>query len=130
MTLKNKIILIAEDEQFLQKIMAQKLTALGAKVLTASNGQEAVEIIRKETPDLVLLDLMMPIQNGFDVLKITKADEKLKNIPIIILSNLEQDTDRAHCKELGAVDYLIKSNVPLKDITTLVISYLEKNETK
>jgi len=130
MTLKNKIILIAEDEQFLQKIMAQKLTALGAKVLAASNGQEAVEIIRKETPDLVLLDLMMPIQNGFDVLKITKADEKLKNIPIIILSNLEQDTDRAHCKELGAVDYLIKSNVPLKDITTLVISYLEKNETK
>ena len=80
------------------------------------DGLEASEKIKEVRPDLVLLDLIMPGKNGFEVLEEMKADKDLKNIPVIILSNLGQESDVDKGKSLGAEDYLIKSDISMKEV--------------
>lgn len=113
-TIKHKI-LIAEDDIFISRAYKDGLQGAGFEVVIAADGQETIEKIRSEKPDLVLLDLIMPVKNGFEVLEEIKADKTL-NTRIVILSNLGQESDVEKGKELGAVDYLIKSNHSMKDI--------------
>ena len=82
----------------------------------ASNGEEAVKIFETETPDVVLLDILLPGIDGFEILKKIRANEKTKNTPVIILSNLGQKTDLEKGKELGATKFLIKATVNLDEI--------------
>jgi len=105
-----KKILIVEDDQFLMDIYATKLREEGFAVEEATNGEMAFEKLRESQPDLILLDIILPMQEGFEILKEIKSDEKFKNLPIITISNLGQREDIKKGLSLGAVKYLVKAD--------------------
>ena len=109
-------ILIAEDDQFLCKAMTTKLTKEGYEVKIALDGVQLMDLLKSYIPDLIILDLLMPKKDGFEVVKEVKADPKLKNIPILIASNLGQSSDIQQILALGATDYLIKSEFTLESL--------------
>lgn len=113
-----KSILVVEDEKPLSHALEMKLKAQGFATKVVTNGQEALNELRNKTYDMVLLDLIMPILDGFGVLEEMK--NKKLTVPVIVLSNLGQDEDRAKTKALGAVDYFVKSNTPIADILARV----------
>ncbi|KKS28797.1 MAG: Response regulator receiver domain protein [Parcubacteria group bacterium GW2011_GWA2_43_11] len=121
---ENYTVLLAEDELFLSRTFENRLTLEGFTVLLAHDGEDAIQMILKEKPDLILLDLIMPKKNGFEVLEIIKKDELVQHIPVIITSNLGQDSDIEKAMKLGAVDYIIKSNISLKDLAMKVKEHL------
>lgn len=116
-------VLVAEDDRFLMKLYEAKLAEANYDFITALNGVEAIDKIKAEKPDMVLLDVMMPQKNGFDVLAEMKADPELKDIPVVILSNLGQDGDVKKGLEMGAVDYIVKSNISIEDVISKVEKY-------
>lgn len=120
-----KDILVAEDDQFLVKIYKAKLTKEGFDVRIALDGDEAMAEIKKKIPDIMLLDLIMPKKDGFEVLEEMKKDGTLKKIPVIILSNLGQEVDVHRGLELGAKDYLVKANTSLVQVINRIKSYLK-----
>ena len=103
-------VLLVEDDQFLRGLIVKKLEAEGLEVIQAIDGEEGLRLIRETKPALVLLDLILPGIDGFEVLKQVKSDPAIKDIPIIILSNLGQKDDIGRGLELGAKDYLIKAH--------------------
>lgn len=113
-------ILIAEDEEALANALSLKLKSVGYAVDLAVNGIEALDLMEKSSYDLILLDLLMPLKDGFDVLEELK---ERKHPPIIILSNLSQEEDIERTKELGAKDFWIKSNFQLAQI----VEFLNKH---
>jgi CheY-like chemotaxis protein len=125
-----KKILLVEDDLFLGGMLGHKFLDLGAKVLGAKSGAEAIEIAKKEFPDIILLDILLPEVNGFDVLKTLKEDENTKRIPVLILSNLSQKSDIDKCKELGAEKFLVKATVDLNEIAEEVRKILNINIDK
>jgi DNA-binding response OmpR family regulator len=104
-----KKILIVEDEEVLLSLLQKKLTTEGYDVSIAENGEVGLETMRKVIPDLVLLDIVMPKKDGFQVMKEMQKDESLKNIPVVIISNSGQEVELERAKELGARDWLIKT---------------------
>jgi len=113
-------VLLAEDDRFLRKAAEASLRRHGFTVLTASDGEEALRVARAEVPDLILLDLIMPKMQGFEVLRALKDNPKTSPIPVIVLSNLGQDSDVKGATEAGALDYFIKSNLALEDLVKRV----------
>ena len=111
-----KRILLAEDDRFLRRAAESALKRAGFTVLPAADGEEALRLARAEKPDLVLLDLIMPKLQGFEVLKALKADPTTAMIPVIVLSNLGQDGDVQRALESGAVAYLVKANLSLEEL--------------
>lgn len=105
-----KKILIVEDDKFLRELIARKLTDEGFDIVEAVDGEDGIKKIKETKPDLVLLDLILPSIDGFEVLSRVKGDVSLASIPIIILSNLGQKEEVEKGLELGAVDYLIKAH--------------------
>lgn len=118
-------ILIAEDDKFLANAYRVKLELEGYAVIIASDGQEALSILAKNIPDLILLDLVMPNLDGFETLKQIKQNPKFKNIPIIITSNLSQESDYQKVKALGINDYLVKSDTPLSTLISKIKLYVK-----
>ncbi len=118
------IVLIVEDEDALSGVLRNKLTRHGFVVEIAQDGVEAIEKIRALKPAVVLLDLIMPKKNGFQVLEEVKADSLLAAIPIIIFSNLNQEEDRERTKKLGATDFLVKSDIAIKDVVEKISGYI------
>lgn len=106
---KSKIVII-EDDTFLGEMYVTKFELEGYKMFLANNGEDGLKLIKKEKPDLILLDIIMPKMNGFEVLESLKSDKNLKSIPVILLTNLGQKEDIDKGLELGAVDYLIKAH--------------------
>lgn len=119
-------ILLVEDDKFLSTALGDKLTREGFVVIKTTNGQEALAKIRLERPDLVLLDLIMPQKNGFEVLAEMKLEPLTKHIPVIVLSNLGQEADIKKAKDLGASDYLVKSDVEMKTVVEKIKGELAK----
>jgi len=113
-------ILLAEDDRFLRKAAETALKRQGFVVLAAVDGEEALRMARAEAPDLLLLDLIMPKLQGFEVLRALKADAATAAIPVIVLSNLGQDSDVKQAMEAGAVAYLVKANLSLQDLVKRV----------
>jgi len=112
-----KMILIIEDDDFLQGLEAKKLKKEGYDVLTASNSVDAFKIINSDTkPDMILLDLLLPDVDGFMILKRIREDETLKNIPIIVFSNLSEEKDIKEANKLGISDFMVKSNFTLDEL--------------
>jgi len=109
-------ILIIEDDDFLRSLAVTKLEKEGFAVSTAADGQTGLATISATMPDLVILDLMLPVMSGFDVLKSIKADDKTKNIKVIVFSNLGEDSDIKTCLDMGANDYLVKANFTLDEL--------------
>ena len=120
-------ILLVEDDKFLSVALGDKLTREGFTMIKAVNGQEALAKVQSQRPDLILLDLMMPQKNGFEVLAELKLDETTKNIPVIILSNLGQEADIKKAKELGVREYLVKSDVEMKTVVEKIKAELAKS---
>jgi DNA-binding response OmpR family regulator len=113
-------VLLAEDDRFLRKAAEAALKRQGFTVLPAVDGEEALRVARAEIPDIVLLDLIMPKLQGFEVLRALKADPATASIPVIILSNLGQDSDVKQAMEAGAVGYFVKANLSLQDLVKRV----------
>ena len=113
-------ILVAEDDRFLRKASEMALKRRGYTVLTAADGEEALRTAQSALPDLVLLDLIMPKLNGFDVLQALKKDAPTAHIPVIILSNLGQDRDVQQAMEAGAAAYLVKTDLSLQSLVERV----------
>jgi len=105
-----KIILVVEDDKFLRELMAQKLIKEGFKISEAVDGEEGLKKIKDKKPGLVLLDLILPGMDGFEVLAKMKEDPETSQTPVIILSNLGQREDVERGLKLGATDYLIKAH--------------------
>ena len=122
-----KKILIVEDDKFLRELIAQKLIKEGYEITETVNGEEGIKAIEKEKPDLVLLDLILPGINGFEVLSRMKADPILAEIPVIILSNLGQKDDIERGLKMGAVDYLIKAHFTPGEIIDKINTALKQN---
>ena len=119
-------ILIIEDETSLQKAMVDMLKISGYNAIGALDGERGLELARSEKPDLILLDIILPKMNGFDVLKTLKADEGTKSIPVIVLTNLEGSMDVEQALTLGAMTYMVKTNYELDDIVKRVRDALAK----
>jgi len=105
-----KKILIVEDDKFLRELIARKVINEGFDVSEAIDGEEGIKKIKEEKPDMVLLDLILPGIDGFEVLARMKEDSALSSIPVIIFSNLGQKEDIEKGLKLGAIDYLIKAH--------------------
>jgi len=113
-------ILIIEDDRFLRKIYKNKLEAEGFEVTEATEGEEGVHKAQSELPNLILLDLMLPRKDGFDVLTDIKKDLKTKDIPVIILTVLGQESDIKRGLDLGAVNYLVKGQTDLNQVVKVI----------
>lgn len=119
----NKILII-EDDKFLRESMSQKLIEEKYEVFTSVDGEEGIKKIKEEKPDMVLLDLILPGIDGFEVLTKMKEDTSISNIPVIILSNLGQKEDIERGLKLGAKDYMIKAHFTPGEIIEKIKSIL------
>ncbi len=119
-------ILLVEDDRFLRKAAEVRLKRAGLTVLTAGDGVEALVLARAQAPDLILLDLIMPKLQGFDVLRALKEEEATRHIPVLIMSNLGQDADRERAALDGAAGYLVKANMSLDVLAAEVLRLLQE----
>ena len=127
---QNVKVLIVEDDVMLNKIYQTKLGIVGYKVFAAYDGEEGIKKMEEALPNIVLLDLMLPKKNGFEVLETVKQNIKLNHIPVIILSNLGQGDDIERGRALGADDFLVKSNVKLEMVLEKIEQVLQKHGIK
>ncbi len=119
-----KKILVIEDEQILLRALNVELLSQGFEVLSAKDGETGLRLVNEEKPELVLLDLILPKMHGFEVLKEIKSNEDTREIPVIILSNLGQDSDMKKALELGAEDYFVKASTDLSELSKKIIRVL------
>ncbi|HLB60960.1 MAG TPA: response regulator [Patescibacteria group bacterium] len=117
-------VLVAEDDQFYANIYKVKLAKEGYDVTVVGNGEWVLSVAKKRKPNIILLDLVMPVMDGFETLKALKKDPELANINVIILSNLGQDEDIQTAKSLGAKDYLIKANNSIQEVVAKIKQYV------
>jgi CheY-like chemotaxis protein len=118
-------VLLAEDDRFLRKAAGAMLRRQGFIVLTAEDGEEALRVARTEAPDLILLDIIMPKMRGFEVLKTLKSDPHTALIPVVVLSNLDQESQSKAARAMGALDYWVKANLSVEELGNQVKQLLE-----
>ncbi len=111
-----KKILILEDEEIIVSLLSRKLSDYGYEVKTAKNGKEGMLMLAQEIPDLVLTDVIMPEKDGFEVISEMKQSELLKNVPVIIISNSGQPVEIDKAKEMGVLDWVIKTEFDPNEI--------------
>jgi DNA-binding response OmpR family regulator len=121
-----KKILFIEDEAALQKTFRDVLEKEGYQMISALDGESGLRLARSEKPDLILLDLILPRKDGFEVLKELKEDEATKGIPVIVLTNLEDIESVEKAIELGATTYLVKAQYTLEEVIQKVKKALGK----
>ncbi len=109
-------ILIIEDDPVFQQTLQEFLRADGFEVASAVDGEEGIELVREKSPDLVLLDIILPKKNGYEVIAELKKEPTTKNIPIVLLTNLGGTQDVEKALELGATTYLVKSDYKLEEV--------------
>ncbi len=118
-------ILLVEDDENLAEVYTMRFEAEGYIVQRAQNGEVALSIAVEFRPDIILLDVMMPKVSGFDVLDILRTTPETKDIQIVMLSALGQDTDKSKAESLGADDYMVKSQVVIADVVERIKQHLE-----
>ncbi len=121
-----KKVLIVEDEEILLGLLQKRLKREGYDVLLARNGEEGLKMMRKGSPDLVLLDIVMPKMNGFQVMEEMNKDNQLKKIPVIIISNSGQPVEIDKAQRLGARDWLIKTEFDPEEVLKKVDKQIGK----
>ncbi len=121
-----KKILIIEDEEILLNLLQSKLIKEGYEVSIAKDGEEGIQSIKKIKPDLVLLDIIMPKKSGFEVMEEAGKDPKIKSIPIVVISNSGQPVEIDKAKQLGARDWLIKTEFDPQEVVEKVIKQIGK----
>lgn len=120
-----KKILIVEDETSIIQLYKLKFMEAKYEVFEASTGVAGLEIAKKEKPDIILLDIIIPQYDGFAVLEMLKQDPATKNIPVILLTNLAQEEDKNRGVKLGAKDYLVKANFTPSEVLKKVEAHLK-----
>ena len=123
MDTKKKILLV-EDDTTLAEVYRSRLELEGFETKLVTNGEDALSAIQEYKPDLVLLDAMMPKISGFDVLDILRNTPETTNVRVVMLTALSQPTDKERAKELGADDYLVKSQVVISDVVERIRHHL------
>lgn len=119
-------ILIVEDDTFMRNVLEKKIeTAKNYEVYTAGNASEARSLLEHQAVDLICLDLMLPEEDGFAIIKELKAQDAYKAIPILVLSNLGQESDIKEATRLGAADFMVKANSSPADIIKRIDTLLE-----
>lgn len=118
-------ILIIEDDDFLRSLAVTKLEKEGFTVAMAADGKAGIDQVAKDLPDLVILDLMLPVMDGFAVLEHLKSDGAAKAAKVIVFSNLGEDADIKKCLDMGADDYLIKANFTLDELVEKIKGLLK-----
>ena len=121
-------IVVADDDRMFRKAAETTLRRQGYAVTTASDGEEALQRIRADRPDIIVLDLIMPKIQGFDVLQVLKQDSVTADIPVIVLSSLMQEQDKQEALDLGAVAYFNKGTFSLSELVKQVESTLTKGQ--
>jgi len=122
-----KKILFIEDEAAVQKTLGESLRKAGYEVQSALDGELGLALAKKGEADLILLDIMLPKLSGLEILERIKQDEKIKDIPVIILTNLENIAEVERAVELGAKTYLVKSNYGLEEVVEKIKKVLNGN---
>lgn len=120
-----KTVYVAEDDQFLANAYLVKLKSAGYDVVVVSNGKELLDAVKAKKPDIILVDLIMPIMDGFEALQKIKTNKETASIPVIIASNLNQNDDIEKGMKLGAVDYIVKSDTSLDDLIKKMESHIK-----
>ena len=123
-------ILLAEDDEFIRDIYSRIFDKYGYKIRTASDGVEALEKLKERTPDLILLDIMMPYQNGKEVYKKIMKNKKWSKIPVVFLTNLSSEDDIEQELVEGADKYLIKAHFTPKEVVEEVIPLIGSKKIK
>lgn len=119
-------ILLVEDEGFLRRIFKGRLVKEGYEVTDVESAERALERLPELRPDLIILDLYLPKMSGFDFLKLLKADPALRDIPVVILSGLGQESDIRKGLELGALEYVVKANVSPRELLAKISKLLAR----
>jgi len=119
-----KVVLVIEDDIYMRDVLVAKLTKEGFTVFEAIDGSVGLDMTAQKKPDLVVLDIILPIMNGFDYLEAKAKVSAIANIPVIILSNLGQREDVERGMKLGAKDYLVKAHFTPNDLMVKVRSYI------
>ncbi|MDP2967044.1 MAG: response regulator [bacterium] len=121
-----KMILLIEDEEIMVNLLQRKLTQEGYEISVARDGEEGLKLMREALPDLVLLDIIMPKKGGFEVMEVMQKDKKIREIPVIIISNSGQPVELDRAKELGAKDWLIKTDFDPQEVLDKVVKQIGK----
>ncbi len=121
----NTSILVVEDDQFLRELISQKLLGEGFQVESVIDAKNAYEVLKKNIPDIMLLDIILPGESGFSVLEKVKKDPRTAAIPVIVLSNLGQREDVTKAMALGAEEFLVKANFTPDEIVTAIKKVLK-----
>jgi len=119
-----KLVLLVEDDPFLSNILMMKLQKEGLNVIHAIDGDDALTKLNEGDYEMVLLDLILPKKNGFEVLETMRQDSRFESTPVIIVSNLGQDSDMAKARSLGVIDYIVKERLSIDDLVSKVKSEL------
>ena len=123
-TNQQKKVLLVEDDKFLSSLLKNRLERDGIKVFHAENGDVALAILKEETPDLILLDIILPQKSGFEVLEEIKQNPLLQKSPVIIISCLGQEGDVARGKDLGAIEYFVKAQTSIEDLVKKIKEFM------
>lgn len=123
--MRNKILLV-EDSKVIQQMYKNKLTIEQFNVITADNGIEAIKILSQEKPDIILLDLMMPIMDGYKVLQVIKTDPRLSNIPVLVFSAKGQPEEVEKSLNLGAAGYIVKATTKPNEVVEQIRKVLSQ----
>lgn len=121
----NKILII-EDEEIILDLLQKKLTQEGYSISVAKDGEEGIRAMREDKPDLILLDIVMPKMGGFEVMEEMQKDNSLKDIPIIVVSNSGQPVELDKAQELGAKDWLIKTEFDPQEVVDKVKKWIRQ----
>ncbi|MCX6763060.1 MAG: response regulator [Candidatus Moranbacteria bacterium] len=128
--MEKKKILIVEDDNFVAEVYLAKLSEMGYETALAQNGEEGLAELKKGKVDLILLDILMPIMNGIEMLKEVKKNEEWKSIPVILLTNIGEKESIQKVRELGVKNYLIKSHFTPAEVIEKIESVFRENEKK
>lgn len=121
---EQKSILLVEDEALLSNLLRQRLEKEGFKTLIARDGEEALKLLKENKPDLVLLDIIMPKISGFEFMERLREDPSVAKAPIIIISNLGQESDMEKGQTLGAAGYFVKARMSIDELVGKVKEFL------
>jgi len=127
--MEKKKILIVEDDNFVAEVYFAKLTEMGYEAILAQNGEEGIATLKKDKIDMILLDILMPIMNGMEMLEEIKKREDWKNIPVILLTNVGEKESIQKVREMGVKNYLIKSHFTPAEVIEKIESVFKDNKS-
>jgi CheY-like chemotaxis protein len=119
-----KKILLIEDEEIMIDLLQRKLTKAGYEISVARDGEEGLKVMKEATPDLILLDIIMPKMGGFEVMEEMGKDPELKKIPVIVISNSGQPVELDRAQKLGARDWLIKTEFDPQEVVDKIVKQI------